>query len=73
MKALKSVIAACLLSAAVAHAQTPSPADNGAQQVAQANTAQAAQYKSQRPVAKAPKAADECVGPASYCTIYFGS
>ena len=73
MKALKFILAASLLSAAVAHAQTSSPADSGAQQVAQANTAQAAQPNKQRHDTKAPKAASNCVGPVSFCSIYFGS
>lgn len=73
MKALKLVLIACSLSAAaLAHAQT-APADESAQQVAQANAARVAQPEAQRPVVKRAKKADECVGPVSYCVMYFGS
>ena len=73
MKALKLVLMACSLSvAALAHAQT-APADDSAQQVAQANAARVAQPEAQNRVAKPAKKANECVGPVSYCEIYFGS
>jgi hypothetical protein len=76
MKALKLVLIACSLSAALAHAQT-APADASAQQVGQANVAAVTQSGTrsdpQSPVAKAPKKANECVGPVSYCVMYFGS
>ncbi|HWT38574.1 MAG TPA: hypothetical protein VN289_19975 [Paraburkholderia sp.] len=73
MKALKLVLIACSLSAAAfAHAQT-APADESAQQVAQANAARVAHPDAQRPVAKPAKKANECVGPVSYCEMYFGS
>ena len=76
MKALKLVLIACSLSAALAHAQT-APADAGTQQAGQASVAASMQRDtpgdSQRPVAKASKKASECVGPVSYCVMYFGS
>ncbi|WP_109483433.1 hypothetical protein [Paraburkholderia sp. C35] len=73
MKALKLVLIACSLSAAaLAHAQT-APADDGAQQVAQSNAARVTQPAAQDRVAKPAKKANECVGPVSYCEIYFGS
>ncbi|ACC74163.1 hypothetical protein PPMP20_30755 [Paraburkholderia phymatum] len=73
MKALKLVLMACSLSAAVlVHAQT-APADESAQRVAQANAARVVQPERQRPVAKPAKKVDECVGPVSYCAMYFGS
>jgi hypothetical protein len=73
MKALKLVLMACSLSAAaLAHAQT-ARADESAQQVAQANAARVVQPEAQRPVTKPAKKANECVGPVSYCEIYFGS
>jgi hypothetical protein len=71
MKVLKMVLIACSLSAAVAHAQTAPAAPE--QQVAQANTQRANDVAAQNRVA-APKAkAEECVGPVSFCNIYFGS
>lgn len=77
MKALKLVLVACSLSvAALAHAQT-APADTSAQQVTQANPVQATQSGSrvdtQRPAARPAKKTDDCVGPVSYCVMYFGS
>lgn len=73
MKLLKAVLIVCSLSAAVAHAQTSAPADSNAQQVAQAPAPQSARKDVQRPVAPPSIKADECVGPVSYCTLYFGS
>ena len=70
MKALKMILIACSLSAAVAHAQTSAPADVNAQQIDQAATAPAS---AQRPTAKPAKKTDDCVGPISYCTLFFGS
>ncbi|MEX3932029.1 hypothetical protein AB4Y32_09480 [Paraburkholderia phymatum] len=73
MKALKLVLIACSLSAAAfAHAQA-APADEGAQQVAQANAARVAQPEAQRPATAPAKKANDCVGPVSYCVMYFGS
>jgi len=76
MKALKSVLIACSLSAALsataAHAQTPAPADNG-QQVAQAHAQQANSTVQEGRVATPSKKPDDCVGPVSYCNLYFGS
>ena len=71
MKVLKIVLIACSLSAVVAHAQTAPAAPE--QQVAQANAQRADDVAAQGRVA-APKAkAEECVGPVSFCNIYFGS
>jgi hypothetical protein len=73
MKALKMVLLACSLSvAALAHAQT-APADESAQQVAQTNAARPAQAEARHHFPKPAKKADECVGPVSYCVMYFGS
>ncbi|MBP0593678.1 hypothetical protein J8I87_29125 [Paraburkholderia sp. LEh10] len=73
MKALKFVLIACSLSAAaLAHAQT-APADDNAQQVAQAQAARVAQPETQRRAAQPANKANECVGPVSYCVMYFGS
>jgi hypothetical protein len=71
MNALKIALIACSLSAALAHAQTAPAAPD--QQVAQANTPRASRAPVQKRVT-APKAhAQECVGPVSFCNIYFGS
>ncbi|CAB3802341.1 hypothetical protein LMG28614_05598 [Paraburkholderia ultramafica] len=71
MKVLKIVLIACSLSAAVAHAQTAPSAPE--QKVAQANAQRANDVAAKGRVA-APKAkAEECVGPVSFCDIYFGS
>jgi hypothetical protein len=75
MKALKLVLLACSLSvAALAHAQT-APADESAQQVAQAqaNPARVAQPEARHHFARPAKKENECVGPVSYCVMYFGS
>ncbi|MGF6918807.1 hypothetical protein [Paraburkholderia sp. 40] len=72
MKVLKTVLIACSLStAAAAYAQTAPAAPE--QQVAQAD-GQRADKVAPRKHVEAPKAkADECVGPMSFCNIYFGS
>ena len=82
MKALKMVLIACSLSAiaAMAHAQTSDPAP-GVQQFAQnqqQNQAQlgeqpAASAVQRRRFAAPAKRAEECVGPVSFCNLFFGS
>jgi hypothetical protein len=72
MKMLKSGLIACSLFAAVAHAQSPAPA-GGAQQVAQASEQQKNSVTSERRVAAPSKKSDECVAPAGFCNLYFGS
>ncbi|NKJ45762.1 hypothetical protein CIC12_03190 [Burkholderia sp. SG-MS1] len=75
MKVLKIVLIACSLSAAVAHAQT-APAAAGApeQQVAQADAQRPGNVVVTPKRSIAPKAKqEECVGPVSFCSIYFGS
>jgi hypothetical protein len=72
MKVLKMVLIACSLSAAVAAYAQAEPAVPE-QQVAQADS-QRADKVPVRKHAEAPKAkADECVGPMSFCNLYFGS
>ncbi len=75
MKLLQAVVIACSLSAAaVAHAQTAAPTQTDSQQVAQAKAAPAnSDRAAQRPVATPAKKADDCVGPVSFCNIFFGS
>ncbi|NML99771.1 hypothetical protein HHL24_17760 [Paraburkholderia sp. RP-4-7] len=70
MNVLKIALIACSLSAAVAHAQTAPAASE--QQVAQAN-ARANSVAVQNRVALPKAKAKECVGPVSFCNIYFGS
>lgn len=71
MKLVKIVLVACALSAAAAHAQTtevvpqrqaPHAADPRDDSAAPANQVDAP-----------PRKADTCVGPVSFCNIYFGS
>lgn len=70
MKPLHLALVALSLSAAVAHAQ-PAPADVAPQQANRAEAVKAAgrvdraQSKQEDPNA--------CVGPVSFCNVYFGS
>ncbi|EEA03202.1 conserved hypothetical protein [Burkholderia sp. H160] len=72
MKVLKMVLIACSLStAAASHAQTAPAALE--QQVAQADSQRADNVAARKHV-EAPKAkAADCVGPMSFCNIFFGS
>ena len=74
MKVLKIALIVCSLSAVAAHAQTvPAAAE---QQVAKANAqtaANAAHAETQRRAAVPAAREAECVGPVSYCNIFFGS
>lgn len=78
MNALKMVLIACSLSAAAvaAHAQTSAPVA-GAQQLAQnqqqyhVQTARDAVQSGR--VAAPPKKTEDCVGPVSFCNLFFGS
>lgn len=72
MNVLKIALIACSLSAAVAHAQT-APAAPEQQQVAQANAPRANSVAEQGRVAVPKAKAEECVGPVSFCNIFFGS
>ncbi len=71
MNVLKIALIACSLSAVVAHAQTAPAAPE--QQVAQATAARANSLAEQSRVAAPKIKAEECVGPVSFCNIYFGS
>ncbi|MBC8752058.1 MULTISPECIES: hypothetical protein [Paraburkholderia] len=72
MKVLKMVLIACSLSTAAATYAQTAPTEP-AQQVAQADSQRADKLAARKHV-QAPKAkADECVGPMSFCNIYFGS
>jgi hypothetical protein len=71
MKLAKIVLIACCLSAAVAHAQTTqvAPQHQAPQAVDQRNDSAAPASR----VAAPKTEADQCVGPVSFCNIYFGS
>ncbi|CAE6784440.1 hypothetical protein [Paraburkholderia haematera] len=71
MNVLKIALIACSMSAIVAHAQTAPAAPE--QQVAQANAPRANSVAAQGSVVAPKVKAEECVGPVSFCTIYFGS
>ncbi|HTR06292.1 MAG TPA: hypothetical protein VMJ11_06470 [Paraburkholderia sp.] len=74
MKLLSAVLIACTLTASVAvHAETVTRTPADSQQLAQANVPPATSYESQRPATKTDRHADECVGPVSFCNLYFGS
>jgi len=71
MKSLKYLVLSLTLCAAVAHAQGNQPLAGAASaQAASNNGAQSAGRTA--PEQQAPKK-DECVGPVSFCNIYFGS
>lgn len=73
MKSVKIAVVACsFFAAVVAHAQNEAPAANVSQQTAQSATSHAAAAPAQRDVAK-PARKDDCVGPVSFCNIYFGN
>ncbi|RDJ98865.1 hypothetical protein [Paraburkholderia lacunae] len=71
MKVLKMVLIACSLSAAAAHAQTAPAAPE--QQVAQANAPRTSSVAVQGHAVAPRTKVEECVGPVSFCNIYFGS
>jgi hypothetical protein len=71
MNVLKIALIVCSLSAVVAHAQTAPAAPE--QQVAQANAQRAKNADMQGRSAAPAIKAEECVGPVSFCNIYFGS
>ncbi|WGS53661.1 hypothetical protein LFL96_21665 [Paraburkholderia sp. D15] len=73
MNVLKIALIACTLSAAMAHAQMAPPVAD--QQLAQASAQRAngvaARSNVVTPASKAKS--EECVGPVSFCNLYFGS
>lgn len=71
MKVLRIVLIACALSAAVAHAQTAPSAPQ--QKAARANNPRADNAAVQDHRAAPATKPEECVGPMSFCNIYFGS
>ncbi|MFT0174354.1 hypothetical protein ACLKMY_36145 [Paraburkholderia mimosarum] len=75
MKLLTAVLFACSLSASFAvHAESLAPVHADAQQMAQANTSQPGTYQAPRRPATTPaRDANTCVGPASFCNLFFGS
>ncbi|MEX3690145.1 hypothetical protein AB3X91_03820 [Paraburkholderia sp. BR14263] len=75
MKLLTAVLFACSLSASFAvHAESVAPAQTDAQQTAQTNTSRANTYQApQRPAKTQARDANTCVGPVSFCNLFFGS
>ena len=75
MNVLKIALIACSFSAVVAHAQTTpaAPEQQIAQTSAQRANGVAEQNRVAVPAAKANARAGECVGPVSFCNLYFGS
>ncbi|WP_322042496.1 hypothetical protein [Paraburkholderia sp. J67] len=72
MKSLKIAVVACsMFAAAAAYAQNDAAAASVPQQIAQSAAQPAAQAPTLREMKPAKK--DECVGPASFCNLYFGS
>ncbi|KVD30657.1 hypothetical protein [Burkholderia ubonensis] len=70
MKSLHLALVALSLTAAVAHTQ-PAPAEQARQQ---ANRAEAVQAAGRVDQAKSKKEdPNACVGPVSFCNVYFGS
>ncbi|NVH76904.1 hypothetical protein FSB08_31405 [Paraburkholderia sp. JPY432] len=80
MKLLTAVLFACSLSASFAvHAEPLAPAHADVQQAAEAgtsaaNTSEANTNRAPRRRAAAPaRDPNACVGPASFCDLFFGS
>jgi len=75
MKSIKIAVVACSLFAAAlaAHAQTEAPASSAPQQVSQTAPSAAVATEAGRQAAPRARNTDSCVGPASFCHIYFGS
>ncbi|MGF6774421.1 hypothetical protein P3T18_006936 [Paraburkholderia sp. GAS199] len=71
MKVLKSVLIVCAMSAAVAHAQTAPSAPES--RVAQTEMPRAQGVATEGRAAASNVKTEECVGPVSFCNIYFGS
>jgi hypothetical protein len=73
MKLIHTVCVACALVPMAAYAQSqPQPANPGSVQSQADQAQQSATYRFLREI-KAAQAKDSCVGPVSYCTIFFGS
>nr|WP_321937415.1 hypothetical protein [Paraburkholderia sp. J8-2] len=75
MKLLTAVLCACSLSASFAvHAEPLAPAHANVQQAAQAKTSRAdTDQAPQRRATTPARNASACVGPASFCNLFFGS
>ncbi|CAD6550668.1 hypothetical protein LMG27952_05046 [Paraburkholderia hiiakae] len=70
MKSLKIVVVACsMFAAATAWSQSQLSAGNASQQITQTNNSQASAYTD----ATNQEKKQECVGPPSFCTLFFGS
>ncbi|MEX3950708.1 hypothetical protein AB4Y40_23485 [Paraburkholderia sp. EG287B] len=75
MKSLKYLVLSLTLCAAVAHAQGNQPQAGAVSTQAASNngTQSAAQSAGRATPEKQTQKKDECVGPVSFCNIYFGS
>ncbi|WP_454827984.1 hypothetical protein [Paraburkholderia xenovorans] len=71
MNVLKIALIACCLSAVGAQAQTAPAVPQ--QQAAQASAQRDANADTRGRAAAPAAKAEECVGPVSFCNIYFGS
>lgn len=71
MKLIHAVCLACALVPMAGYAQSQ-PADTSSAQVPTDQAKQNAAQRSLRDI-KAARTKDTCVGPVSYCTIFFGS
>ncbi|WP_144137621.1 hypothetical protein [Paraburkholderia sp. BCC1884] len=71
MNVLKIALIACSFSAVVAHAQTAPNVPE--QQTAQANVQRDNGIAPHGRLSMPAPEAQECVGPVSFCNIYFGS
>ncbi|MBN3761554.1 hypothetical protein [Burkholderia sp. Ac-20365] len=73
MKLIHAVCLTCALVPMAAYAQSqPQPADASAVHAQSDQAQQSATHRFLRDI-KAASANDTCVGPVSYCTIFFGS
>lgn len=74
MKFLKTAVVACsLFAAAAACAQDEAPAANASQTSAQNNSSSAVASRARVDAPKRARRVDDCVGPASFCSVYFGN
>lgn len=74
MKSLKAIIIACSLLSTVAYAQAPSSSASNAQtQQQSAQDTQTHGHHFFRNLIKQSRNSNACVGPVSYCNIFFGS
>ena len=73
MKSLKYLVLSLSLCAAVAHAQGNQPQGDTASNPGKSDSSTVAQSAGRAAPQKQAQKKDECVGPVSFCNIYFGS